>query len=167
MGADYTAIAILGIKIDYEMVPMLKKTVKKPAFEHNYSEDDVFHPKTGDKLWTDEMQEVDSDSRKYALEHIDFCDYDGIYEQYFVDGKLASNCLCKFDDYKISCYGSDENDEYWIGIVADETYSNGGEDEDFENVPDDLKSTLKKILEPYGLWNEENFGLFSILHCSV
>jgi len=52
MGVDFSAIAVIGIEIDTRNIPKIKKTVKKPAFEHDhdFSEDDVFHPKTG-QLW--------------------------------------------------------------------------------------------------------------------
>lgn len=180
MGVEYSAIAVLGIKIDLDVIPKIKKTVKKPAFKHDYSEKDTFHPKTGKKLWTDETMEIDSDYRKYIL-----CDEegyedepDGIYEQYFrkdgdEDNEIAIKCLCKFKD-GIECEGKLcyvwEEDGYvhgtFIGLTVDNTGSNGGDATDFKSVPEGIKEKIKNFLEPYGLWDEKKYGLYTILYCS-
>lgn len=55
---------------------------------------------------------------------------------------------------------------WWVGVIADDTYSNGGPVYDFKKVPTDLSVVLRELLTPYGLWSEENYGLHSIIYCS-
>lgn len=166
MGADYKAVAVIGIKIDTRTIPKIKESVKKPAFKHNYSEDDIFHPKTGKRLWTDEMMEVDRDVPKYTLQDRD-SGQTGVYEHRFKSGELISVCLKQFpyNNLKINM-GAEEDYIYYIGLVADNTYSNCGSKEDFKPIPDNIKTRTRDLLEPYGLWQEEDFGLYSILDCS-
>jgi len=169
MGADYTAIAILGLELDTSVFPFLKATARVPAFEHAYSHDIEYHPKTGQKLWTDETKEIDSEYKRYFMET------DGIYERFLKPGQdvedldeeeIDSKLLCNFDDYGLRCF-IDEDEDCWVGVIADDTGSNGGEVVDFTPVPEDLKDTLIKVLEPYGLWKEEKYGLYTYLSCSV
>lgn len=157
MGTDYKAVAVLGIGIEVKNIPKLKKTAKVPTFEHNYSEEDTFHPKSGKKLWADETQEVDSDNAVYYIED------DEIYQQeYDSNGSLSEKLVCCLFNYGVRCY-TDEDGDYIVGIVADDTYSNGGNFHDFEDVPDGFKETLKKFLGDYGLWKEEDYGLYCVL----
>lgn len=159
MGADYRAVAVLGIGIEVKNIPKLKKTAKVPAFEHDYSEEDRFHPKSGKKLWTDETREVDSENAVYYIED------DEIHQQVFENGTLSEKRVCNLEDHNIRCY-TDEDGDYIVGIVADDTYSNGGNYRDFEDVPDGLKETLKGLLGEYDLWNEEDYGLHCVLDCT-
>jgi hypothetical protein len=160
MGVDFKAVAVLGIGIEIRNIPKLKKTAKVPAFEHNYSEEDTFHPKSGKKLWTDETREIDSANAVYYIED------DEIYQQEFdSNGSLSGKSVCNLEDHNLRCY-TDEDGDYIVGIVADGTYSNGGDYRDFEDVPDGLKETLKELLTEYGLWKEEDYGLHCVLDYS-
>jgi hypothetical protein len=54
-------------------------------------------------------------------------------------------------------------------ICADDTYSNGGNEVDFVQLPKNLaieKKKMKVALEPFGVWDEEKFGLWAVLYCS-
>ncbi len=138
MGADFSAYTIIGISIDKERLFEPSKIVR--AYDHNYFETDgEYCPRTGKKLWKivqDSIPEWDGDE--------------------------------ELGEYKV--HRSTNGYDYIIGVVAaDDTYSNGGNSVDFTRLPDnlaELKQDLKNYLEPLGMWDETNFGLYSILYCS-
>lgn len=168
MGADYTAVAIIGTCVYTHNIPKLKKTVKRPAFNHDkkYSEHDNFHPKTGAKLWLDETKEVDSDIRKYVIDSGDEVGHAGVLETMFEKGKLTYKLLSPFEG-RIRCFKDYEDEEKtWVGLVLDNTNSNCGTDHEFTVIPPDVKEVVQALLEPYGLWNEANYGLHAVLACS-
>ena len=138
MGVDFSAYAIIGIKIDKERLYQKPETVK--AFDHKYSLSDKIEycPNTEQKLWKefqDPIPEWDEDDKL------------GPYRIYTTP--YSDDCIVGL-------------------VVCDDTGSNGGNDIDFVRIPNNLtklKETMKNYLEPLGLWHEPNFGLYSVLYC--
>ncbi len=140
MGADYTAIAVIGVDIDMSKIPVIR--TKEKVGDHNYPETMNYDPVTGKQLWT--IQE----ERQFSF----FSDED--------------NCVVFPKDVKL--FNSTDNEDYILGFGIDDTYSNGGNAIDSARLPDivKLKEQLKALLEPFGMWDEERFKLYSILYCS-
>lgn len=152
MGADYSAYAVIGCQVELDNIPVKKERVK--AFKHDYPDDGEikFDPKTGKALWkTVEYPEFAFDYDKY-----DHPDDNG--------GKTK---IVKLGTLKM--YHGTDGEPTVLGVgTGENTYSNGGEDCDFMPLPDmeSIKKKVKEVLEPIGMWNEETFGLYSILYCS-
>jgi len=159
MGVDYSATAIIGISLpEKDDLPKLKTAVRKKAFPHSYKDGSEieFHPKTGAKLFLDEKVEVESDFPAFIYD----LDESGNSELEHEGQKVikAPKGLRFMTDYEeLTC----------LGLVVETGNSNGGDYYNFKKLPDinALKDTLQKALEPYGLWDEKEFGLHVILNC--
>ena len=145
MGCDFKAKAVIGIKIRLADIPT--KHIVEKAFDHSYSAGMRFDPQTGRKLWKESHVPEIAFSEEYEG------DLDAGTKLITVTNAEA------FDDG----YGED----LVFGFGVDGTNSNGGATMDFCTIPDTelLKKNLKKALEPYGLWEENKFGLYTILYC--
>jgi hypothetical protein len=133
MGADYKAKALIGLKLTRP----LTQTVK--AFEHSYSDEFKYCPKTGRALWEKEVTPVEG--------------YDITKETYL--------------GYPV-VRGTD-NLLYLALLVSDKTHSNGGPEDSVSPLPEDLLSEMQqfaKTLQVAGLWDRKLFGLWSVLYCS-
>ena len=161
MGADYTAITVIGVCLPHaEDLPKAKVMARKRAFDHDYDESYEFHPKSGDKLWLDEQEEVEADYPAIILDQEGYIEEDEIKEgQRVVDltDIEGLDCTCSTDNYRS-----------FFGYVLETGSSNGGQSVCFEALPDiqKIKTQIKEKLEPLGLWDEEEFGVYSILYCS-
>ncbi len=98
--------------------------------------------------------------------------------------KFCSDCGAKsFIESKepIASYDEDENvlgyrilwgtncEKAVIAISWSEDDDYGQEDNSFAQIPnnlEELKNKMKNALGPVGLWDEKNFGLWSVIHCS-
>lgn len=161
MGADYTAYAILGVRLpDEDSLPKLKQSVRKRAFEHKFEDDGEteFHPKDGRKLWLDETVEIDTDVPVVKFDIEGYMGEDDIYE--------GQKLIQAPDGLEFATSTDGEN--LCLGVVAPTGNSNGGEESGFEPLPDinKVKMQIKELLEPIGLWVEEDFGLYALLSCS-
>lgn len=152
-------IAIIGVKINQKMIPRLKKQVKEKAFNHDYPETENFDSRSGKSLWTGKIIEVYSEEPKYIFsasyyfdKYFDENKNDGIYEQSFINDKLSKKLIAPYEG-QIKCW--DYNEKYFLGLICSEK-------EMFKVIPPDVKEFLKKFLEPYDLWNENNYGLYNI-----
>lgn len=134
MGANPEAIFVLGIKIPESNLFNIKKV---KTFKHNYSEDMSYDPKTGKKLWKDEEIPV------------------------LPEYELGDN---EWRQFKIAY---DESDNLYFGTVG--LRAGGYEEEStksFTVIPNEIgvaKRKLKEALEPFELWNENDFG-FHLIH---
>lgn len=135
MGADYKAVALIGIKISNDDL-FYEQDVR--AFPHNRPRTERYDSKTGQPLWTTE----------------EFCHLENFGDEQWED----------FDVIRT------EDECYVCCLQASDTYSNGGNTEDMASLKKfDLESEkvrLKKALEKHKLWNEDNFGLWTVLQCS-
>lgn len=160
MGAEYYAKSIIGIGLpgEYEIKRAIIKT-RKRAFDHDFKDDGEteFHPKTGKKLWLDEVEETETDYPAYIF---NIGDYD-------VDECKEGQTIISFPESIEYAYGTGLK-TWYVGFVLETGSSNGGEAEVFSKLPniDNLKEVLAGILEPIGFWDEENFGLYTVLYCS-
>ena len=165
MGADYTALAVIGIALpDGDDLPKAKTFVRKKAFVHNYDDDGTneFHPKTGKKLFLDEKIEVEAD---YPLYVYDLYDDE---EPSDLENDNNQTIIRPPKGLKFAV-GTDESN-ICLGAVIRTGSSNGGDEYGFLKIPDlyiaNVKARLKDLLEPHGLWDEGKFGLHAILQCS-
>jgi hypothetical protein len=143
MGADYTAIAVIGIEIDEKKIPVTKH--KEKTFNHNYPETVKYCPDTGKPLW-----------KKWTTPNFTFDP----------DQESDETKLIKLMDIEV--FKGTDDKPVILGYGTNDTDSNGGNDYSFVNMPDInlIKTSLKNALEPYGMWKESEFGLYSVLYCS-
>jgi hypothetical protein len=144
MGADFSAIAVIGCIVYPDKIPTVTKKVK--AFEHDIPEDsDVkFDAKTGKPLWKQEK-----------------------YPEYTFDEDRDPR-VKEIDKKGLKLWCGTEGKPTILGFGIGDTYSNGGASYDFTALPNvnEVKEKLKSILEPLSMWDEKAFGLYSLLYCS-
>lgn len=134
MGADYSAYAVIGVKVNRGD---LFTDEKIKAFPHDFPDTFEYDPQTGRSLWQTRSVPITG---------------------YNVDDETVAG-------YALIDAGDGSSYDYIALVAATETGSNG-EDDDFEHVPHDLekeKAKMKAALEPLGLWEGDQFGLWSIL----
>lgn len=161
MGVDYYANAIIGIKLpDTDDIPPAKIYVRKKAFDHDFEDDGEmeFHPRTGQKLWLEEKEEVEADYPSLIID---------IEDEYLGSNPKPGQKIISLPYGLSTAYDTDQRSRF-IGFVVETGSSNGSDEEVFNHLPDidALKNRLKNFLEPLGYWNEEDFGLYSVLYCS-
>lgn len=143
MSVDWGAYAIIGVCIDVEK--LYKPTEKIKNFDHDYTEDMIYDPKTGKPLWRDYRDSIDVVSGEWD---------DG--------GPDGEGDLYKLGDYRIC---GDEDDDVVICALV---YSgdNGPNSHSYHSLytPEEFDK-FKQYLQSVGLWNEEDFGLYCILTC--
>jgi hypothetical protein len=138
MGVDFYAHSVIGLEIDTDC--LVKQEIVK-AFDHNIDNQDIMYcSETGRKLW------------KTIEVPVEGYDYDGI------------------GDYDIVT-GTDGNVSVVALLKSSTGSSNGGNPHQLQPFSDGFQLTvekhkMKRALEPYGIWDEERFGLHSILYCS-
>lgn len=138
MGADFYSRAAIGLRVNPS--DLWQPPAKVKAFDHNYSEEFEFDPKSGKKLWNMEKQPVPG------------FDPDG----------------SRFGKYKMA-YTTDQ-EEYVIALALAETGSSRwGKERDCSSTslpsPEAIEA-FKKEMKTAGLWKESSFGLWAILYCS-
>lgn len=161
MGVDYSAISVIGVCLpNKDELPKAMIMTRKKAFDHDYGEDYEFHPKNGSKLWLDEKEEVEADYPAIILDTEGFIDEDEIEE--------GQTIIDLTDQEELCCtYSTDERITFY-GFIIKTGYANGDKDVSFDHLPDieRIKNLIKNKLEPLNLWDEDEFGLYSILYCS-
>lgn len=163
MGADYYAKTVIGVRLPRnEELPRAKILTRKKAFDHDFDDDGKveFHPKNGKKLWLDEKERVDADYPAYIFD-LEFLGADSY--RY----KLKGQTVIEFPEDLEITYDTNHNNDY-LGKIIETESSNGGQNVVFEQVPDidSIKKIIKECLELFGLWDEERFGIYTILYCS-
>ena len=135
MGCSYTAYTVIGCRVPDSR--MYRETQVK-AFDHNFGEDMKFDPQTGKPLWITERMLVNGD------DYLDQSDFGGFY--------------AVTDD-------PERPDFYYIGVGSESSpkydHGNGPARMDFP-VEDEVKARLKEYLEPLGLWDEAEFGIWTV-----
>lgn len=144
MGADYTAGALIGIRVD---PTKLYREKQEKAFKHSYPLDWKVCPKTGRELWRTVREPIDGAVSRY-------------------EGEDAS----KIGPYDVT-YGTDHETAFICIVSTNDTYSNAGNDCAMVSIPVGFniveeKEKLRETLEPLGLWDEKLFGLWTVLYCS-
>ena len=164
MGADYSAMAVIGIALpDEDELPKAKTTTRKKAFKHNYDDDGTneFHPKTGQKLFLDDEKiEVEADYPLFVYDTYGDGEPSGLED-------VANQIIIRPPKGLNFAVGTDESNICLGGVVRTGS-SNGGDDYGFAKMPDVdvIKAKLKNLLEPLDLWDESTFGLHTVLYCS-
>ena len=143
MGADYSAHAVVGVRLRPSQ--FVTKTEKRsPGCSHSF--DSGFCPECGAKK--EIIRKVTTD----ALEGEPT--FEGMLVTYGTESEFVYIGHCSTHE----------------SGTAEEPYSNGGPDDAFakltgENV-EQIRDDLKSRLEPLGLWDARDFGLWTVLHCS-
>jgi hypothetical protein len=140
MGVDYSAVALIGVRVDLDNL-MPKKKVK--AFPHDYPEETMFCPKTGRKLWDVERVPVDGyDEGKDLFHgfrvHAGTNWSDGTHEMF-----IAFESVRVKDDDGTAI-------RHLTGV----------------NCISEMSKCMQSVLEPLGMWDENEFGLWVVLVCS-
>lgn len=160
MGADYTAYTVIGVALPaVDELPRLTARRRKKAFEHNFTDDGEteFDPKTGRPLWLDETE-------KYTVRDTPAVVYPDKYgEEEIEEGQI----LLKVPEGTSFHYGTD-GEPIFLGVVSRTGNSNGGNDTAFLAAQDmnALRLALRAALKPVGLWEEDDFGIYTNLYCS-
>lgn len=160
MGADYRAYTVVGVSLPaVDELPRLTAKRRKKAFEHDYPDDGEteFDPKTGKPLWLDETEE-------YTVRGTPAVVYEDEYGETEVE---EGQILLKAPEGMRFHYGTD-GEPVFLGVVSRTGNSNGGDDTAFL-APQDMNSlrfALRGALKPIGLWEEDDFGIYTNLYCS-
>ena len=136
MGVDYYAYAFIGQKINKQK---MNKDVLTAGCNHQNPGTANFCSVCGKRAFTVTQQPV-----------IDFESLKGI-----------------------SAIESTDNEEIFLALNHHQVKSGtsrGGENLAFRildsKAVEEAKTVLKELLEPYGLWDEKQFGLWTVLYCS-
>jgi hypothetical protein len=161
MSVSYYARAVVGIELPNESsIPRAIIKKRKKAFEHDYPDDGFmnFHPKDGRKLWTDEKIESKSNYPSILFDCSSMPEEGSVRE---------GQCLISFPKGIEITYSTDRRRRF-VGRVVNTCSSDSDEDVGFSKVLDTetLKESLRVLLEPVGLWDEDKFGIYSVLYCS-
>lgn len=161
MGVCYYAKAVFGIELPNESsIPRAIIKKRKKAFDHEFIDDGFmnFHPKDGRKLWTGEHVECKADYPSIIFDCSSEPDGGSLRE--------GQQRISFPEGIVITC-NTDRRSRF-AGYVVRTLSSDSGGDEGFCKMfdPDPLKESLRGLLEPVGLWNEDKFGMYSILYCS-
>lgn len=140
MGVDYSAHAVIGVKVPREKL-WIEQRVK--AYDHHYPESMNFNPQTGAKLWETLKEPIP------------------VYFEAEEEIRISSSVFQVFWDH---------TGENAIVAVCHAYVDAWGSNTclDFAGLPDIelAKAKLKDALGPEGLWNEKTFGLYAVLRCS-
>ncbi len=133
MGVDYTAKTIIGIKVDSSK---LYTETEVRTYDHDYPRDIRYNPIDGRKLWEAFREPIEG----YDPDGDDFLGFQ------FTNGY--------------------EWEEIYIGGIVSEA-ERGNNYEEFEDIDDlnikKVKAEMKKKLSPLKLWDEDSFGLWTVL----
>lgn len=155
MGADYYAKVVIGVRVQASKL-YEKKTVK--AFDHDFPSDWKVDPKSGRSLW--ERQTTFVLGEHGVLED----DYE------WRDGRQpkGAKAAVVFEQGR----GDDRGDHAYIGrVIAQIEVGRQGENGNKKVVDSDFDLTheaafLRELLEPLGLWNKRNFGVWLVSYVS-
>lgn len=148
MSVTIIAYTILGILIDKSDINIKKRTVK--AFKHNKPKTQKFDQDNGKGLWKVEKTPDIEIEDETIIDNLNNKEID-----------LKKLGLGLVNDY--------DAEQYYIGLVLEKnTYGyDHGKPSFIKDIPvEKIKSKVKKLLEPYGLWDEEQFGLHCVLYYS-
>lgn len=161
MGADWSASAFIGVRLDPKK---LKKTTKVRGCEHELPPASVRAkccPECGEPLWEEKTQflnlrklglvlvtasgaiEQESDEDYYDEEDDDYDEYGPGDDE---------DCFVTHKDWHVET-GSNRQSEMTGGI-------------DLTRPSQELMNLLVDKLQPLGLWNRDEFKLWAVLHCS-
>lgn len=135
MGVDYYSYLIIGLEIDHKK---LFRNQKVKTFDHNYSEDYKFDPKTGKKLWEIDERPVkgyNGEDKLYTYKVVHSTDK----KSWFVADKIIV-CNCNYDYSRKLPFKPDEYEK--------------------------IKEKMKFELEAFGIWDEKKFGIYNVIYCS-
>jgi hypothetical protein len=139
LGIYYTSYAGLGVMIDARG-PAFKTEVVIPSCEHPERQGHRFCPECGTKV-QDRRSTESTDLLETLLYLVN-------KEIEMPDGYMAAE-LGYEDKFFVGFCATSERDTLWAGVREPPSY-------------DEIKATLKKILEPLGLYDSSTFGLYSL-----
>lgn len=145
MSVSYSSYAVIGVKIDPKKLVITEK-VRNCSCEVKNIEKKKFCSSCGKKVFVEEdtyIPQYDDDAHKKDFPfYYSLCGFPLIYNTDNIDAFVAFIC-CECDDYN------------------DNPFS------DLSNINiEEVKTKMREKLEPMGLWNEENFGLWAVQYCS-
>ena len=134
MGCSYTAYTVIGCRV---LKDKLYNERQVKAFDHNFGEDMKFDPQTGKPLWRTEQTLVNGD-----------IDLDG-----------------NFGEFSAVTDNPEDDEFYYIGVEssASPSWDHGDGPVKMDNPDlDKIRSSIKAYLEPFGLWDEAEFGIWTV-----
>jgi hypothetical protein len=157
MGFNCYAHTVIGVQLPLpKNLPRARISVRKKAFDHNYKDEDgvEFDLKTGRKLWLNEKIFTETDYPVIVYES----DYE---DSTLLEGQVK---LTSFPQHNLAFLWGTDNSSAFFGMDI----SSGSLDDGYINfnpVPDieNIKQRLKEVLEPFDLWKESDFGIYTIL----
>lgn len=139
MGASYHSHALIGLRVPrhiYVAKAFDRKDVK--TFPHDFAPAIKFHPQNGQRLWKEELTP--------------FEDVEKVLSNFTIvtDGEIDRHV------YICVCYAGNEIND------------NGGPYDSLTQLAQSFsisewKKRMQNELEPLGLWNEKEFGLWAVL----
>lgn len=153
MGLDVWSDTIIGIPVDQDLFIEMK-TVK--AFEHDCEDEKVkFCSKTGKKLWK-QIQVLKKGIFDEEDENEDDEDFD-LY--YFLEDATVGG-------YKVSrIYSDSGEDSFYVSIdtASTDSHRSGGASWSYLEIPTkEQVDAFKAVMEEKGLWDPENFCIWTI-----
>jgi len=140
MSTTYTAYTVVGIRIAEEDLEIKKELIKTRGCSHDIPDPDTkFCSECGKPIWIEKQKSHELIEPGDELFGVFNIAWDTDYDHAFI-GELR----------KVGPYDDDSNKKF-----------NG-----FPSNFEDLKKELKKALDKHGLWNEDNFGVWTVLYCS-
>ena len=136
MGLDYSALTVFGVRLQEKDLYVIEKRSPERGCEHPAT-DAKFCSQCGQLTWKDRR-----DRWTPIL----------LYDEF--------EAVDEFDAVRINNYGI-----VYVGRIVS-VYRD--DEPEFGQVPDmeALKKRMQEKLEPHGLWNEKQFGVWTVLQCS-
>lgn len=147
MSVDFRAVAVIGSKIDLSKIPTKDTWIK--VGKHNRPKTMKFDPDTGNQLWnviSCPKFQFHRENDSLGEPKISFIDF---------SGKIRIELFDSGEENKQTILGFGISSGTWEQPVLKCPYP----------LPaiEQVKNKLKEKLEPLGLWDEKEFGLWAIL----
>ena len=143
MGCSYYAHSIIGVRLKRNQV---FSNIRVKAFDHNYPTEWVVDPKTGKSLWKEETALAPGFSYN-DQEDLYFGKYKTVMEDWDYDSSKP--------DLFVALYISTVSDRQGKGKIHLDP-----------NLVDPHFQVFREECRKFGIWSDENFGLWSYLEVS-
>lgn len=153
MSVDYSALAIIGLRIDPTKLYGQIKTIRK--LDHDFPETFKYHPETGETLWTKTREPIAAFVENDEVRGPDW-DESGICHDFHPSGKLAG--------YQVISPLSIPH-AFVVLLAVDSSGQSGFPI--YAKIPTDLVDQMREFrvaMEKIEFWSTKNFGLWSALN---
>jgi len=138
MGVSYSAYTVVGIRVKEHQ---LYKEKRIRECKHPFVEDARFCPVCGKSMFSVEYESI-AGYDEGSVEFLGFDVYGGTLNE---DDSIGTDIFIG-----VGCLVDDEYEPKKFDLLNEE----------------EVRNELKKKLEPLGLWNEKDFGIWTVLYCS-